>query len=84
MPSSSFLTPPAGLSPEQHQNWTRRQYVAECAIDFLTAKDKPLDGQVLAYLQAYVSGESSLGQAIGRMVDYFARESQGLQPLHSS
>ncbi|MCC3154038.1 hypothetical protein Q3A66_14020 [Hymenobacter sp. BT770] len=84
MPYSSFLTPPAGLSPEQQQQWTRRQYVAECAIDFLAAKDQPLNDSVLAHLQDYVSGEASLGQAIGRLVDYFARESDGgLQPLAS-
>jgi hypothetical protein len=72
MPSPVFLPVPADLDPQQRQSWANRQYVADCAVDFLTARAKPLDGPVVAHLQAYVRGESTLGQSIGRIVDYLS------------
>jgi|GEM_PF-6924064 hypothetical protein len=73
---------PPNLSPEHRLHWTRRQHVADCAVEFLTAHNKPLDGAIFAHLQHYVNGEISLGQAIGRIVDYLAHEPSELSLLN--
>ncbi len=84
VPSPDFLSEPSGLDPEQHAAWTRRQYVAECAVTFLSTKTNPLDRAVLDHLQDYVAGDATLGQAIGRIVDHVARASQELGGLQAS
>ncbi len=75
MPFSYFLPPPAELDPEQQAAWARRHYVADCAVKFLASKSKPLDSYIAAHLQDYIAGQTTLGQAIGRIVDHFARQS---------
>jgi hypothetical protein len=84
MSSAFFMPPPAGLDPEQQANRTRRQYVADCALEFLAAKAKPLDSALIAHLQDYVNGDSTLGQAIGRIVDHLAQEPHGLESVSIS
>jgi hypothetical protein len=82
MSASCFTSLPSGLSPEQRLHWTRRQHVADCAVEFLAAHNKPLDSPIFAHLQHYVSGEISLGQAIGRILDYLARKRPELSLLN--
>ncbi|MBF9235794.1 hypothetical protein I2I05_00150 [Hymenobacter sp. BT683] len=84
MSSNYFLPQPSNLEPEQHAAWARRQYVADCAVTFLATKTNPLDSAVLAHLQDYVAGAATLGQAIGRIVDHVAQESQPFGSLQAS
>jgi hypothetical protein len=73
MPCSSFLPLPDGLTPGQERAWNQRCQTAGRIIAQQAATTGGPDAEVIIHLQPYVRGEISLGQAIGRLLDYQAR-----------
>ena len=73
--SSSLLMPdPAGSDQAQRLDCARRLLVAENILETISADGSGPDTGSLAYLQAYINGEISLGQAVGSIVDHLAQE----------
>lgn len=73
MSSSYFHHLPAGHSPEQAQAWHTRCRTAEAALARQVAAGVAPDAETIAHFQAYVNGDITLGQAIGRVVDKLSR-----------
>ena len=73
MPDSSFQSRPLGLTSTQRREWDQRCQTAERILDQHAVISPRADAEVMAHLQPYVRGEITLGQAIGRLLDYQAR-----------
>jgi hypothetical protein len=72
--SSTYFQPlPAGYSPEQEQLWHNRCRTAEAALARQVAAGVAPDAEMIAHFQAYVNGDITLGQAIGRVLDKLSR-----------
>ena len=72
MPCSYFSQLPDGLTPTQERAWHQRCQTASRIMAQQAATAGGPDAEVLAYLQLYVHGEITLGQAIGRLLDHQA------------
>ncbi|HEX8328722.1 MAG TPA: hypothetical protein VF629_14365 [Hymenobacter sp.] len=70
--SAYFAPIPPHLALDQRLQCARRQLVAENILDTMIANGTTPDESVLSYLQGYIDGDSTLGQAVGRIVDHFA------------
>jgi hypothetical protein len=68
-----FQPLPAGHSPEQAQAWHTRCRTAEAALARQVAAGVVPDAEIIAHFQAYVNGDITLGQAIGRVLDKLSR-----------
>jgi hypothetical protein len=73
MSSPYFQSLPAGQSPEQEQAWHNRCRTAEAALARQVAAGASPDAEAIAHFQAYVTGDITLGQAIGRVLDKLSR-----------
>ncbi|GAB3332331.1 hypothetical protein ACFQT0_04790 [Hymenobacter humi] len=79
---SSYFTPiSTRLDPDQRLHCARRQLVAENILDTMAANGTGPDDTSIGYLQRYIDDESSLGQAVGRIIDHLAHTSASAQPL---
>lgn len=70
---TSLPPQPTGLSPIQQRAWGQRCQTAVRILDQQAATTTGPDTEMLVYLQCYVRGEITLGQAIGRLLDHQAR-----------
>ena len=78
----SYFTPiPTHLDPDQRLHCARRQLVAENIIDTMAANGTGPDDASIGYLQRYIDGESSLGQAVGRIIDHLAQTPASAPPM---
>jgi hypothetical protein len=72
--SSTYFQPPlASQTPEQAHAWQHRCRTAEAALARQVAAGLVPDAETIAHFQAYVNGDITLGQAIGRVLDKLAR-----------
>jgi hypothetical protein len=72
--SSNYFRPlPAGYSPEKEKAWHYRCRTAEDALARQVAAGAVPDAEAIAHFQAYVNGDITLGQAIGRVLDKLSR-----------
>ncbi|TPG66354.1 hypothetical protein [Hymenobacter nivis] len=69
---SSFHPLPEGLTLSQQQEWYQRCQTARRILAQQVATTGGPDVEILAYLQPYVHGEITLGQAIGRLLNHQA------------
>lgn len=69
---SPFLPPPADLGPEQLPVWSSRLRTAEQVLAALAAHNAPPAPAVVSFLQDYIAGRLTLGQALAHLVDYLA------------
>ena len=73
------LTLPDTRREEERLLSARRLLVAENILETLAANDTSPDAGAITFLQQYVNGVATLGQAIGRLVDHLAQE-PGYEP----
>ena len=70
---SSYFTPISShLDLDQRLQCARRQLVAENILETMISNGTAPDESLLGYLQEYIGGNSTLGQAVGRIIDYMA------------
>jgi hypothetical protein len=67
------LTLPDSRREEERLLSARRLLVAENIIDTLATNGTGPDASAISFLQQYVNGAVTLGQAIGRLVDHLAQ-----------
>lgn len=71
---SSYFAPISPLLDlDQRLQCARRQLVAENILDTMIFNGTAPTESLLGYLQGYISGSSTLGQAVGRIIDYLAQ-----------
>ena len=74
MYSFNSLALPANLCEDEQALGASRLLVAENIFDTLAANGSSPDAGALAFLQQYINGVATLGQAIGRLVDHLAQD----------
>ena len=73
MLSSYFQANLITLSPTQQSAWESRRQMAEDLLDRHTDLAHTPDAETVAHLQCYIDGDITLGQAMGRILDRWAR-----------